>query len=359
MLKQYLKSIHHIIYDLLISCYRIVTGKRKFICEMPFNSISFTPEGYTHCCYTSNITPYYDANTPKEFMNSDESKKLRKCFLKGDYSKCPEDCHIIIKGDNLKSKFWQRPIIGLGTQYGKYWYKKQELHSKRITSVSMVHDDSCNLYCKMCRSQAHGGSLPQPVIDDLWNKLNDIKKQIKILGLGGSGEPLIQSKSIELLTESSASDFPKLDTVSIVSNGLEFTERFWTMIPSHLKDKISLIISLDAASEETYKKIRLGGDFKRVMKNIKFASTLNLKYFGISMVVQNDNFEEMLDFIDMAKRNNAHPIFGEIKHCPGLECHHSTSKNYDRFIEIIQDKRFDSSDVVSNFILDIKKKLQQ
>ena len=63
-----------------------------------------------------------------------------------------------------------------------------------------------------------------------------------------------------------------------------------------------LTVSIDAATRETYEKVRRGGNFDVLRKNMEFASKLrkdgNLSYFRINFVVQSENYKEMIDFVE-------------------------------------------------------------
>lgn len=76
--------------------------------------------------------------------------------------------------------------------------------------------------------------------------------------------------------------------------------------------KIMLTVSVDAASKETYRRIR-GGNFDVLRENMKFASELRhngqLSYFRMNFVVQKENYNEMIDFVQWGKALNVDEVF--------------------------------------------------
>jgi len=70
----------------------------------------------------------------------------------------------------------------------------------------------------------------------------------------------------------------------------------------HSIPRITTEISIDAASEDTYHQIRVGGVWKILQQNLHFIFTKipNLEFVRLTFVVQNNNYMEMVDFIKMA-----------------------------------------------------------
>ena len=61
-------------------------------------------------------------------------------------------------------------------------------------------------------------------------------------------------------------------------------------------------ISIDAATKETYHKVRLHGKWDMLQNNLKYLSeevVPNFDFIICSMVVQTSNYKEMYDFVNM------------------------------------------------------------
>lgn len=70
----------------------------------------------------------------------------------------------------------------------------------------------------------------------------------------------------------------------------------------HSIPRITTEISIDAANEDTYHQIRVGGIWKILQENLHFIFTEipNLEFVRLTFVVQNNNYMEMCDFVKMA-----------------------------------------------------------
>jgi glycosyltransferase involved in cell wall biosynthesis len=104
-------------------------------------------------------------------------------------------------------------------------------------------------------------------------------------------------------------DMPNLTGIHLQTNGLLWTPEIWNTIAPEIRELItSAEISIDAATAGTYRINRRGGSFDRLLKNLEFIGKLRedgpLEWVGISMVVQENNFEEMPEFVRLAERYN-------------------------------------------------------
>lgn len=159
----------------------------------------------------------------------------------------------------------------------------------------------CNLKCGMCPSptlkRPRGQMSPQlwkKIIDELAGKSPETTVWPTIIG-----EPLLLGKQI--FENVRYAKNAGIKNICLNSNFMLFN--------SHLAEPLfesgldELIIGLDAITQFTYEKIRIGGDFNRVMKNIELLmdeagrrnSSLKVT---IQMVLQEDNWHEEQEFID-------------------------------------------------------------
>jgi len=102
-------------------------------------------------------------------------------------------------------------------------------------------------------------------------------------------------------------DMLNLERIHLQTNGLLWTAKTWSKISNDIQPLIkSAEISIDAASSKTYSVNRRDGSFKKLLENLEFISKLRkngpLELVTISMVVQENNFMEMPDFVYLGKR---------------------------------------------------------
>lgn len=75
----------------------------------------------------------------------------------------------------------------------------------------------------------------------------------------------------------------------------------WQSLPE-LQPLVSEIeISIDGATEQTYRRNRPGGDFSQLLRNVEFLSTTGTK-LTLSMVVQQNNWREIPLLLELARK---------------------------------------------------------
>jgi MoaA/NifB/PqqE/SkfB family radical SAM enzyme len=95
----------------------------------------------------------------------------------------------------------------------------------------------------------------------------------------------------------------------IITNAQLFDERAY--VEFDLAGRIHAIkVSIDAARPETYKFVRRGGSFERLLENLAFLDGLRTSgrdHFRLELffVVSTPNFREMPEFVQLAKRFHA------------------------------------------------------
>lgn len=188
--------------------------------------------------------------------------------------------------------------------------KNNKKHYKTLTypeKLTISIDRSCNLKCTSCRNCYFCASKDEQV------KISNITEQIiktnwldksKIV-LAGQGEVFF-SKYYKKILQSEI----MRDDITILTNGTLFTKKNWDMIKNKYKN-ISVLVSIDAATKETYKKLR-SGNFDSLYENLKMLGQLRkqnkIKFFQFNFVIQKTNYKEMIDFVNMAKELNVDEI---------------------------------------------------
>ena len=82
------------------------------------------------------------------------------------------------------------------------------------------------------------------------------------------------------------------------------TKENWYAIKSLWPNIIRVLISVDAATEDTYKIVRKNGNFKKLQRNlIDFDELVDSKNFPnlinwqTNFILQRDNYKELKDFV--------------------------------------------------------------
>jgi MoaA/NifB/PqqE/SkfB family radical SAM enzyme len=124
----------------------------------------------------------------------------------------------------------------------------------------------------------------------------------KSLSLSGDGDPFASRHYRDVLRET-ASKYHDL-RIELHTNAVLCDERAWN--DCHLNGRVdTVLVSIDAATRETYSIVRRGGDFARLVRNLRFLAAKRaencLKNLALAFVVQQLNFREMPAFVRLGK----------------------------------------------------------
>ena len=126
--------------------------------------------------------------------------------------------------------------------------------------------------------------------------------------IGSDGDPFASHVYRHFMEQT-----PERDNIqySILTNGLMFKE-FHTRVPYVINNMDDLGVSIDGASAETYEKLRLGGKWDKMIEALECMADLKQKqnfYFGMHMVVQQDNWHEMEDMLELAHKYHVDRVY--------------------------------------------------
>lgn len=177
--------------------------------------------------------------------------------------------------------------------------------------INFCFDESCNLSCPSCRVQRalfvkgeefeKRRNLQNLAVSELFAAPND---RAMVLNITGTGDPFGSKVFRELLFSLDGSQFPRL-LINLQTNGVLFTPKAWEKMKGVRRNINSVLISFDAATPETYAVTRRGGDWERLLDNVRFISQLRrenqVKELRLDFVVQRANYREMPAFVALGK----------------------------------------------------------
>ena len=284
-------------------------------CEHPWTFLEIQEKGLYNCCprwvnhnRIGDLAPTLDFY--KEW-NSKRSKAFRKSILNGSFSMCnPEECPRIQNG-TLPTR--EEVLAGKYGDALRFILEFEMEFAQPPSVINLCYDKSCNLRCPSCRKNLiQYGEKNQP---DKYKQTLMINKRLlrmihskphKVqLNITGSGDPFGSPSFFELLKKINPRRNP-LVSINLQTNGVLFDERRWEKLKNIHKLNVSAIISLDAGIKEHYDKVRVGGDWDRVLKNLHFIQSIGLKEVRLDMCVQNNNYKSIPEFIHIAQ---AHDFF--------------------------------------------------
>tara|TARA_R100000008_G_scaffold77093_1_gene57345 strand:- start:102 stop:788 length:687 start_codon:yes stop_codon:yes gene_type:complete len=129
-------------------------------------------------------------------------------------------------------------------------------------------------------------------------------KEEVVFNITGSGDPFGSKIFRDFLINFDGEQHPNI-TINLQTNGVMFTEKMWNMMHKCHNNIAEVIVSIDAATEETYDKVRVGGNWATLMKNINMLSDIRLQgkikgTFTLDFVVQKQNYTEMPLAVELA-----------------------------------------------------------
>jgi putative metalloenzyme radical SAM/SPASM domain maturase len=155
----------------------------------------------------------------------------------------------------------------------------------------------CNLGCFMCVKQTDGcGMTEGDLTPETFAALEPAFPNLEALVLNGVGEPLL-NPHLEQFIRRAKSSMPATGWIGFQSNGLLLSDsRAFSLVEAGL-DKICL--SIDAASPETFRKVREGGELsaiERAFSALASAKERNNRLevqVGIEFVLMKSNLGEL------------------------------------------------------------------
>ena len=162
-------------------------------------------------------------------------------------------------------------------------------------SLDIELTNRCNLNCPKCPRGSMGRPEGDMSVDLFKNIIDSSFPYIYFSWLHLFGEPLLNSNVLEMIQYASR----KGVACGISTNATTLDEKLSKELCRSGLDTI--IFSIDATTKKTYKRIRPGGSFNRVIKNtenfLNLPERKNIKHTIIQMIQMNGNQNEVDGFI--------------------------------------------------------------
>lgn len=192
--------------------------------------------------------------------------------------------------------------------------------------LSLSLTTKCNLRCTICdRTNFQTSNMD-------FNNLVKLKNPIKsarMIDLTGWGEAILYQKYADVIAYIFSLNYRE-KLISQTSNGV-LVHKYAELVRGRLQ---RFVISLNAATPETYNKEMKGGDFNKTITNIQtFMSNItskDRKTVKLHFVTHINNFREMPLFVELAKSLNVNQVsYGQYL-CNSLENEQNTLLNIKR-----------------------------
>lgn len=260
-------------------------------CKKPFEEAFIEVGGVVYLCcpyFINNIDiGSLKNNRFEDVWNSRKAKIIRLSILNQSFCFCNKDmCIHMVKGNN------------------KQTYNAMET-LKYPKKMMISFDDACNLKCPSCRKEfrfKQETEYARRTSELCVERLSNVMDKVEIVSMAGNGDPFFNATYRELWRNESET---KRNCIRFQTNGLLLNETMWEKVLKGYKD-IYLSVSIDAATKETYEKVREGGKWEVLLNNMELAAKMRaekkIKNLSICFVVQRLNYKEMESFINMGKQ---------------------------------------------------------
>lgn len=171
--------------------------------------------------------------------------------------------------------------------------------------ISINIDESCNLRCPSCRK----GMIMLDRGEEFDRKINRVKHVVSLLErfnkdchiiMSGNGDPLASHVMRPIIH-----DFhPKPNqTFRLFTNGLLIKKQ---LEKSRIVPQITEYqISIDAGSRDVYERVRLGGQWNKLIENFDFLAPVAKQHKSkvwLMLVLQKENWRDLQNFADLCER---------------------------------------------------------
>lgn len=280
------------------------TAIKDMFCPKPFEYLDIHYVDGEFRCYVCCPTWLpQDVGNPEmgfdDLWNGDLIKKIRQSMLDGSFSYCDHNLCPDIQAGTLHPK--------------KYIYKKDYRDYLSYTNGEVPHgpkivyfseDRTCNLACPSCRKDYI--SLKDDLLEQMRVRrdkfLPALMKDCEQLNICSSGDPFSSRLYRDYLFKLNGRDFPKMK-IHLNTNGVLLTKEAFEKMSGIHKNLGRITVSLDAAREDTYAIVRKGGNWAKLMENlkelVKFRKQGRFDHLQLDFVVQDHNFREMPEFVKL------------------------------------------------------------
>ena len=247
--------------------------KETAFCDLPWTRLKVSPGGeITNCCWQQiGIGNVIHKSFTDLWTNSDTLKSIRKDIKDGDFHPlCSEfgSCPYMSDANPAEWSSWYSNEEST-FEYDKYpTMLELDLPNTHCNIGPGIPNDDTNPACIMCARRLDGFvNDTTHLFKGICEKIQFLMPYLERIHIQGYAEPLYKDIVFEVLDWLDFSIFKKKVWLSMITNGMyvnEKTSNRWI----ESADKTTIMVSIDAGSRETYKKIRIADAYDLVIKNM-------------------------------------------------------------------------------------------
>ena len=283
-------------------------------CRIPWNILGINANGNAYICTCASWIPKFVGNIVEaddvwQILNSETAQKIRQEIYHGRYYYCNNKiCSFFGNVASAKYNFTSASAADLEPLA---FEPRPEYQVNQIPrTITFDFDYTCNFQCPSCRTQVINNnkhhvirSINNQIVENIKTQIIDKIEDQPVNICWAGGEIFISEPYLNLLKYIISTKKSNI-THSISTNGSYLLKKR-DMLIDMLPYLSVLRISFDAATAETYSKIRIGGQWETLLENVQWLCQY-IKQHGhqvqliADFVVQQQNYQEIPMFVDLA-----------------------------------------------------------
>lgn len=310
----YKKKKYHPLDKRIIKAFNDIRAKdkRQYLCHAPFKSLTFFHTGDVLACWYNKLFPLgkFPDDTIEEIWFSKRSQRLRDFISHNDLSYGCTDCRLNFSNMNFYAVGpWRYDFL-------------PEQTSKYPVSIDFQISNKCNLQCIMCNGEysanvrtnrENQNSYENPYDENFFRQIESFIPHLKEASFSG-GEPFFAPEFFRVWDLIKTIN-PKIN-LSVTTNGNILNDK----IRSYLNAlPFNISVSLDAITEETYRKIRVNGNLNAVLSNMEyFAEYAKNKgmTFAVKICPMRQNWHELPELAMYLSKRDISFLFNTVFYPP-------------------------------------------
>ena len=213
---------------------------------------------------------------------------------------------------------------------------------REIDYLRVSVTDKCNLRCIYCMDEKDNSFLKNDeklTDDEIYRIVKESSKLgIKKVRITG-GDPLVRPDLVNLVSK--INSIPGIEEIYLTTNGILLADMIDELAVNGLK---GVNISLDSLNEERFNKLTRLGKLNKVLEAIDKAIALGIKVKLNTVIVNDINKDEIIDFVNLTKEKEIDVRFIELMPI-GIAINYKGATNED-VLKVISENYSDYEEVV-------------
>ena len=242
-------------------------------CDLPWTRLKVSPGGeITNCCWQQiGIGNVIHKSFTDLWTNSDTLKSIRKDIKDGDFHPlCSEfgSCPYMSDANPAEWSSWYSNEENT-FEYNRYPAMLElDLPNTHCNIGTGIPDDDKNPACIMCARRLDGFvNDTSHLFKGICEKIKFLMPYLRVIHIQGYAEPFYKDIVFEVLDWLEFSMFKNNMRLTTITNGMYFNEKVSKKWDESC-DNTCIMVSIDAGSKGTYKKIRIVDAYDLVIKNM-------------------------------------------------------------------------------------------